>query len=153
MIIFTIIFILLDIGSKLIVSKYLFINQSIPVIKNFMNITHVKNTGVAWNLFDNQTILILIISVIVIIGFIIYIYKNKPSNLIDKIAYSMIIGGAIGNFVNRLTYGYVTDFIDISLFGYNYPIFNLADSFIVLGVIILIISSLRGDYDRNKSNH
>ena len=152
MIIFTLIFLTLDICSKLIVSKYLNINESIQIIKKVLNITHVRNTGVAWSLLNDQTPLVLIISIIVIISIIIYIRKNYPKSLGEKISYSMILGGAIGNFINRMIYGYVTDFIDISLFGYNYPVFNLADTFIVIGVILLIIISWRCEHVRNKSN-
>ena len=114
-------------------------------------ITNVRNTGVAWSLFDNQTLLVLIISTIVIIGIIIYIKKNKPNTNIEKISYSMILGGALGNLIERLVYSYVTDFIDIHIFGYNYPIFNLADTFIVIGAILLIIISWRNEYGKNKS--
>lgn len=151
MIIFTIIFLAFDIFSKLIISKYISINENVPIIKNFLNITNVRNTGVAWSLFDNQTLLVLIISTIVIIGIIIYIKKNKPNTNIEKISYSMILGGALGNLIERLVYSYVTDFIDIHIFGYNYPIFNLADTFIVIGAILLIIISWRNEYGKNKS--
>ncbi len=151
MIIFTIIFLAFDIFSKLIISKYISINENVPIIKNFLNITNVRNTGVAWSLFDNQTLLVLIISTIVIIGIIIYIKKNKPNTNIEKISYSMILGGALGNLIERLVYSYVTDFIDIHIFGYNYPIFNLADTFIVVGAILLIIISWRNEYGKNKS--
>ena len=151
MIIFTLIFIAIDICSKLVVNKYLSINESIKIINNFINITHVRNTGVAWSLFNNQTILVLIVSIIVIIGIILYIKNNKPTNNVEKLSYSLILGGAIGNLIERLIYGYVTDFIDIKIFNYNYPIFNLADTFIVIGVIFLIIITWRCEHDRNKS--
>ena len=152
MIIFTIIFLALDVISKLIISKYISVNKSIKIIHNFLNITNVRNTGVAWSLFDNQTILVLIVSIIVIIGIIIYITKNKPKTKNEKIVYSLILGGALGNLIERLIHGYVTDFIDINIFGYNYPIFNLADTCIVIGAILLIIISWRGEYGKVNSN-
>lgn len=152
MIIFTIIFLAIDICSKLIISKYISVDESIKIIKNFLNITNVRNTGVAWSLFDNQTLLVLIVSTIVIIGIIMYIQKNKPKTKIEKISYSMILGGALGNLIERIIHGYVTDFIDIYIFNYNYPIFNLADTFIVIGAILLIIISWRSEYGKNKSN-
>ena len=152
MIIFTIIFLALDVVSKLIISKYIGINKSIKIIHNFLNITNVRNTGVAWSLFSNQTIFVLIVSIIIIVGIIIYITKNKPKTTIEKVVYSMILGGALGNLIERLIHGYVTDFIDVYIFNYNYPIFNLADTFIVIGAILLIIISWRGEYGKVNSN-
>ena len=63
----------------------------------------------------------------------------------EKIAYSMILGGSIGKFINRLIYGYVIDFLDFYIFGYDFPIFNLADSFIVISIFMLIVDLIRGE--------
>ena len=152
MIVFTIIFLAIDICSKLIISKCINVNESIEIIKNLLNITNVRNTGVAWSLFDNQQILVLSVSTIIIIGIIAYIIKNKPNTISEKLAYSLILGGAMGNLIERIIHGYVIDFIDVYIFGYNYPIFNLADTFIVIGAIWLIIISWRGEHGRTKSN-
>ena len=150
MIILTFIIIVIDLFSKYIISKYILVNEGIVIIRNFFYITHVNNTGVAFSLFDNNRYFILAVSLIVIIVIIYYIYKNKPRNNLEKVSYSFILGGAIGNFINRCVYGYVTDFIDIKIFGYDYPIFNLADSFIVIGVILLVVYTWRYR-DENKS--
>ena len=89
---------------------------------------------------------------LVIISFIIYyICKNKPKSNFEKISYSMILGGAIGNLIDRIIYGYVVDFLDFNVFGYDYPIFNLADSFILIGVILLVIWTWRCK-DGNQSS-
>ena len=152
MILFTAIFLIIDICSKIIISKYLELNQSIRVIKNFLNITYVRNTGVAWSILNNQSIVVIILSSIVTIAIILYIKNNKPTNTLEKLSYSLILGGAIGNLIERIIHGYVTDFIDINLFGYNYPIFNMADTFIVIGVILIIITTWRCKHDRNESN-
>ena len=148
--ILTFVFVLIDLFSKYIVSKYILVNEGIVIIDNFFNITHVNNTGVAFSLFDNNKYLILAVSLIVIIAIIYYLYKNRPKSKIEKVSYSLILGGAIGNFINRCLCGYVTDFIDIKIFGYDYPIFNLADSFIVIGVILLVVYTWRYG-DENKS--
>ncbi len=141
----------IDFVSKLILVKKLFPNQSIVVINNFLNITYVKNTGAAWNIFDNHGFLVLVVSGIIIAGVITYISKNKLNTLIEKISYAMILGGAIGNFFDRIYYGYVIDFIDVNIFGYDYPIFNLADSFIVIGVILLLLYTWRcGDGNSSR---
>lgn len=141
--IFTTIFFLIDISSKYIISKIVTLGNSIDIIKNFLRISYVKNTGAAFSILDGNTLLVTIIGIVIIIMIIWYLYKNKVNKMIDKIGYSLILGGSIGNLFDRVCYGYVRDFIDIQIGEYNYPIFNLADSFIVIGVILLFISAWR----------
>ena len=153
MIILTLIFLIIDIVSKVIVSRYIILDKSIKLINDFLYITYVRNTGAAWSMFSSRSVLVLIISSFIILGIILHVYKNKPKKRMEKIAYSLIIGGALGNLINRITYGYVIDFIDIKIFKYDYPIFNLADSFIVIGVILLVIYTWRcenGNKGRRK---
>lgn len=141
--ILTIIFLGLDIISKLVVKHYLVLNQSNVIIKDFFNLTYVKNSGAAFSILDDNTFLVVIVSLIIIAILIRYVYKNKDAKKIERVAYSLILGGAIGNLVDRIFNGYVVDFLDFIFFGYNYPIFNLADTFIVIGVILLIIDMVR----------
>ena len=149
-ILLTIIVFSIDIISKVIVNRYIDLGDSIRLIGEYCYLTNVRNTGVAWSMFDNNSFLVLFISFMIIIGLTIYIIKNKPNMIIEKIAYAFILGGAIGNFINRCINGYVIDFIGIKILDYNYPIFNLADSFIVIGVILLIIYTWRCN-NGNKS--
>lgn len=142
-IIVVIISLLLDIGSKFLVSRIFILNESKTIIDNFLNITYVRNTGAAWSILDNNTWIVTVISLLIIIGIIYYVYRNIVSKKILKIGYGLILGGAIGNFIDRIVYGYVIDFIDIDIFGWNYPIFNLADMFIVVGVILVMIDAWR----------
>lgn len=141
--IFTTIFFLIDISSKYIISKIVTLGNSIDIIKDFLRISYVKNTGAAFSILDGNILLVTIIGIVIIIMIIWYLYKNKANKMIDKIGYSLILGGSIGNLFDRVCYGYVRDFIDIQIGEYNYPIFNLADSFIVIGVILLFISAWR----------
>lgn len=141
-----------DVLSKYIVDKLMIVNESINVIDNFFKLTYVQNTGAAWSILENNTFWVSIISALVIIFIIWYVYENKPKLKLDKIGYSFIIGGAFGNFIDRIIFGYVVDFLNFNIFGYNFPIFNLADTFIVLGVIILMISSWRYKDYGDKSN-
>lgn len=151
MIILTILVILVDFFSKYMVSKLMTVNETIDLIDNFFRITYVKNTGAAFSIFSNNTILVIIISV-VIIGFLLfYIYKNKGNNKLENVSYAFILGGAIGNLIDRLVYGYVIDFLDFEILSYDAPIFNLADTFIVIGVILFLINTLRSRYDGNSS--
>ena len=142
-VIFALLFLLIDIGSKLLVSHFLYPNESIKIIDGFLQMTYVKNTGAAWSIFADKSFVVVILSAIIIGAISVYICKNKPRTSILKIAYALILGGAIGNFADRIFHGYVIDFIDVSIFGYDYPIFNVADCFIVMGVIILIVATWR----------
>lgn len=142
-IIVVIISLLLDIGSKFLVSRIFILNESKTIIDNFLNITYVRNTGAAWSILDNNTWIVTVISLLIIIGIIYYVYRNRVSKKILKMGYGLILGGAVGNFIDRIVYGYVIDFIDIDIFGWNYPIFNLADMFIVVGVILVMIDAWR----------
>ena len=148
-IIITFLVFLLDMFSKIVVINYLELEESVKIINKFLYLTYVRNTGAAWSILSNNTYIVLGISLIIIIGIVWYIRKNKIDNKFEKVAYSLILGGAIGNFVDRLIYGYVIDFIDIKIFSYDYPIFNLADVFIVIGVILLIIYSWRNGNGNN----
>ena len=152
MFIITFIVVLVDIISKLVVRHYLPLDNSVSIIKDFLDFTYVKNTGVAWSIFDDNKYLVLILSGVIIFGIIYYIYKEKPSKFIAKLSYSFILGGAIGNFINRIFYGYVIDFIDIKIFNYNYPVFNIADIFIVLGVMLLICDTWRCSNGKSSRN-
>lgn len=151
MIILTILVILVDFFSKYMVSKLMTVNETINLIDNFFRITYVKNTGAAFSIFSNNTILVIIISVVVIGFLLFYIYKNKGNNKLENVSYAFILGGAISNLIDRLVYGYVIDFLDFEILSYDAPIFNLADTFIVIGVILFLINTLRSRYDGNSS--
>lgn len=141
---------MLDQISKFIIDSKLNFDDVVIVIKNFFYITRTSNTGAAFSILEGKTILFLIISIITIVFLTKYInnFKDKKINIIS---FGLIIGGIIGNFYDRLIYGYVRDFVKLDLFGYNYPIFNIADACIVLGVIFLIISIIRGDGNEHSS--
>ena len=145
-------FFLIDLISKQVVINTLKLNESILVIKNFFYLTYTKNNGAAWSILKDQRILLLIVSVLVL--FLINKYMNKEKlSKIEEFTYGMIIGGILGNFFDRIIYGSVIDFLDFKIFGYNYPIFNLADTFIVVGIILLIIISIRKEhYEKYQSN-
>lgn len=150
-IILSIIFFLIDLISKIIIKESLFLGQSIKVINNFFNITYVRNTGAAFSILSKHTYLLVFVSIFIITLVLYYINKNKPKTKIEYISYSMILGGAVGNLYDRIVYGYVIDFLDFLIFGYEYPIFNLSDSFIFIGVLILIVYMWRCK-DGNKSS-
>ena len=143
MIIFTILFLMIDIVSKIVVSKLMDLYDSIVIVKDFFYITYVRNTGAAWSIFEGEVLGLVIVSLIIILFIIYYISKQKIKTRLEKICYSLILGGSFGNLLDRIIYGYVVDFLDFNIFGYDYPIFNLADCFIFVGVLMLIIYTWR----------
>lgn len=142
MIIIIVILILLDRITKILVIDI----DSIKIIDRFLYITYAKNTGMAFSLLNDRTWIIIVLTVLIISYIIYYLVKHKPKNRLSVISYSLILGGALGNLLDRVFYGYVIDFIDVYIFGYDYPIFNLADSFIVIGIILLLLGG------RNDNN-
>jgi len=138
-----IIILLIDLLSKKFISLYINLNESYEIIENFFSITYVRNTGAAWSIFAGKSFLIIIISVVIIGGLIWYVYNNLPNSKLEKYGYELVFGGAIGNLFERIFLGYVTDFLDFNIFGYDYPIFNFADCFIVIGIGLLLMDAWR----------
>ena len=142
-IILSIILLAIDQISKILVVKLIDINQSVEVIKNFFYLTYTHNTGAAFSILTGQRLFLILIAVIILIILINYIRKNTVREKIDIISFSLIIGGSLGNLIDRIVRGYVVDFLDFKIFGYNFPVFNLADTFIVIGVFLLLIVTIR----------
>lgn len=138
----------LDQLSKSIIVQTIKLNDYIVVIKDFFNITYVQNRGAGFSILQGQMTFFYIITVIALIVLTYLLLKSKDK--LSKSAYLLMIGGAIGNFIDRIFLGYVVDFLDFYIFGYNYPVFNLADSFLTIGVILMIISVLLEKKDANS---
>lgn len=150
--ILTLVIFIIDQISKSIISTYLTLNKSIEVINNFFYLRYINNTGASWGILSNSKILLIILSLLAIIILIRYMYSFKKTKL-NLIGFGFLLGGILGNLSDRILYGYVRDFLDFIIFKYDFPVFNIADIFIVLGVIILVISIIRGeDKNGSKSN-
>ena len=124
--------VLCDQATKFLVREYLQLSQSVPA-EGFFRITHTYNTGSAFGLFQGQNTPLIVVAVvgIFILGMI-YRSQRPPSNLL-RLSLGLQVGGAIGNLTDRLLFGHVTDFLDVGA----WPIFNLADSSIVVGLVLL----------------
>lgn len=133
------ILLVIDQISKLLVIKLLERSSSIELIKNFFYLTYTHNNGAAFSILTGQRVFLILIAIIILIILFYYLRKNKVEGKIERLAFSFIIGGALGNLIDRILRGYVIDFIDVKIFKYNFPVFNLADTFIVVGVILLLI--------------
>ena len=129
--------IVLDFITKLLVVEFL--KADIVLISNIIYLTFVTNTGTFWGLFSDINIFFVFLS-LVILGLLVYIIIKKTKlNKINTYLYSLVISGIVGNLIDRIIRGYVVDFIGIRLFSYNFPIFNFADMYIVIGVLLFII--------------
>jgi signal peptidase II len=133
--------------SKWYIRQFLPLYGSIPIVDSFFHITHVRNSGGAFSLLaDAHPALRLpffVIATTVAVGVLIHFLRQlPPGERLLTFALSGILGGAVGNFIDRVTAGYVTDFFDAHWRQYHWPAFNVADSFISIGVTILIAHSL-----------
>ncbi|MBQ8234834.1 MAG: signal peptidase II [Bacilli bacterium] len=141
---FSLIAIALDQISKIIIASNFNLYESFKIINNF-NITYVNNYGAAWGIFDNSTLILAFIGIIASIFIYFVFVRNEQLSKLQDIFYGLLIGGILGNVVDRIVRGHVIDFIDVKIFGYNFPIFNLADTFIVISIIYIIISLFRNE--------
>lgn len=145
----SIILLVLDQISKLLVVNLL--SEPITIIKNFFYLTYVQNKGAAFSILTGERLFLIIISIIIIIYLLNYTKKNKPETKLEYLAISLVIGGSLGNLIDRIVRGSVIDFLDFNIFGYDFPVFNLADTFITIGVILLLIILSRKE-KKNANN-
>lgn len=139
-VIISILVIVLDLVSKYIIQSNISLH-SVEIIKGFFSLTYAENTGMAWSLLSGKQVFLSLVSAIAIGVMIYYVITQKSKGLI-KIALALMIGGAFGNLFDRVVLGYVRDFLDFIIFGYDFPIFNIADSALTIGVCLLILASL-----------
>lgn len=149
-IILGVIFLIIDQASKLLVIKLLNPGDSITIIKNFFYIKYTNNTGAAFSILLGKRIFLIVVAILIIGILLYYIKKNKVDGKLNIIAFSLIIGGSLGNLIDRIVRGYVVDFISIKLGSYNFPIFNVADTLIVVGVFLLLIKNTGGNKNDNR---
>ncbi len=125
----------------LIVQKMQY-GESIEVIKNIFYITSHRNRGAAWGILQGQMWFFYVITVAVVIGLIYYIQKMAKQSVLIGVSLALMLGGAIGNFIDRVFRQEVVDFVHTYIFSYSFPIFNVADASLTIGVVLLIIYML-----------
>ena len=129
------IIILIDQLSKFFVRNNFQLNQPIPIINNIFHLTYIQNTGAGFGILKAQTLILIFVS-IAVIGIIFYNFdKIKNKEILLQVLVGFVLGGTIGNLIDRLAYGYVIDFLDFRI----WPIFNFADAFVSIGVTGLIV--------------
>ena len=128
-------FVLID-----LISKYFSAGIDVTIIDGFLSLIYVTNEGAAWGMLEGHSIFLILVGLIFIFGLSIFEYFEKDLSTINTVAYSFIVAGAIGNLYDRIVFGYVRDFISLDFI--NFPVFNIADSILVIGVILFSINVL-----------
>jgi len=140
--------IVLDQWTKWLVEVHLPHHAAHPVIPGFLNLTHVRNTGVAFGLFASEGVgngswLLTILGLAALTAVGVYFWYAPARDRLLLVALALVVGGAIGNLIDRVSSGAVTDFIDVYVGTYHWPSFNVADSAISIGIVLMAIDSFR----------
>ena len=131
----TFIVLVFDQVSKWLITISMKVGDSYEIIPNFLNITSHRNNGAAWGILSGKMLFLIVL--------VIFYIKEAQFNLFMQVAISLLFAGALGNFIDRVLHGEVVDFIDTNIFGYDFPIFNIADSSLTIGVIFVIITLIK----------
>ena len=131
--------ILLDQVTKILALQYLAPAGSYPLWENVLHLTYVENTGAAFGLLQDHRWVFLVISTVALSGMIVYMFLNKTKHPLETTAVAFIVGGGIGNMIDRLARGFVVDFVDVKCIPYWKYIFNVADIFVCVGCGLFIL--------------
>lgn len=149
----TALILVLDLWFKSFIENLIPLGKSITIIPDFFDLMNVRNTGAAWSMLSGGRVVFLILTPIVCAGLIYYFIKKNDKAQLTAI--SFILAGALGNFYDRVVFGYVRDMFAFNIFGYNFPVFNIADSAVSIGVgilIVLVILEEMGLYHEQTNN-
>lgn len=136
--------------SKIIISDSMQLSSSQTIIDNFLYFTYVHNYGAAWGILQGKTNLFLLIAIISAIGMVYYFINTEEKEILTRYGLVLTFAGMIGNVIDRGYFGYVRDFIDVVIFGFDFAIFNIADMAIVIGVGLLIFEIILGEFIYGK---
>jgi signal peptidase II len=149
LIIFLIVF---DQLIKFLVTLNFNLGEEFVIINNFLKFIYIKNTGAAFGMFSGNTFMLILIA-IVLIWYLIKEIKTNLNNKLSIISFSLVLGGALGNLIDRVFRGYVVDYISFTLFNSEMAIFNMADIYITFGVLLLLYIVIRdGRNEKNRNN-
>ncbi|WP_047981337.1 signal peptidase II [Ornithinibacillus contaminans] len=146
----TVLLIALDQFTKFLVVKKMELYEQITLIDGFFFLTSHRNRGAAWGMLEGKMGFFYVVTIIVIVGVIYYLHKYGKDNKLFAVALAFILGGAIGNFIDRIWRHEVVDFFDFIVFGYDFPIFNIADSALTVGVVLVIFATLLDEKKKKK---
>jgi signal peptidase II len=138
----------LDQLVKAAVDRFLALHESRVVVDGLIHLTYVRNRGAAFGILSEaelpyQSLLFSLVSAVALLAIAAYAWRLPPASRLPRLALSLVIGGAVGNLIDRIRLGYVIDFVDVFWKSYHWPAFNLADSAISVGVVLLVLDLLR----------
>jgi signal peptidase II len=139
---------LLDQASKAVVQLWMYQGESIPVVPHFFHLTYILNPGAAFGLMAYQTPLLVAVTVILLVGVAVGYRRICAGGPLLRYGLSLVVGGALGNLVDRLRYGHVVDFLDFRV----WPVFNLADMAIVIGACLLTLELIKEGKKKEPEN-
>lgn len=142
----------LDQISKYITIQYLKPLKTVPLLEGILSLSYVENRGAAFGILQNQRWFLIILPILIIAAIIIYLMTHRKESLLIRICLAVILGGAIGNLIDRIFLGYVVDMFQVTFI--EFPVFNVADMGVVCGTILLAFQLLfleKNDSDSDKS--
>lgn len=139
----------LDQASKWWIQQHIQLGQVRPFLKGIFSLTHLHNSGAAFSMLENQQVFFTIMTVLVMLAAFYYLLKHLNDSIWKVTALVLIIAGGLGNFIDRLQYGYVIDMIHLDFV--DFAIFNVADSYLTVGVILLMLIMLKEE--KNASSN
>ena len=136
--------VLIDQVTKFAVVERLAIGETLPVVRNCLTLRHIRNTGAVFGILKGAGGYFTVFSIIAAVVLIVVLFVARKSSLFVKVSLGLILGGAVGNLIDRLRYGNVVDFVDVGVNAQlRWPCFNVADMAITVGVALLVINTLR----------
>lgn len=136
--------------TKHLVSSSMQLGQSQQIIDNFFYFTYAHNTGVAWGMLAGHLWLFIIVALVSAVLMIVFFIRTRRDEVLTRFGLVLTFAGMAGNLIDRVVFGYVRDFIDVVIFNYNFPIFNVADMAVVIGVALIIIEIIFEEYIHGK---
>lgn len=136
---------------KILLSGILGVGEGINVISGFFAVTMLHNTGAAFSILSSNTILLILVSLVALNLIYFFLIKDRNLTKLENIIYGVLIGGILGNLIDRVIHGYVIDYLDFTIFGYAFPVFNFADICIVISIFLIIILTCKGEKDEVSS--
>ena len=147
--------VLFDQATKLLVDRWMALHESLEVIEGFLRLTYVRNRGAAFGILSDaelpyQAALFSLLSLGALAAIAVYAWRLPAESRLPKTALALIMGGAVGNLIDRMRLGYVIDFVDAHIGPHHWPAFNVADSAISIGVVLLVVDMLRSPEPEDK---